>query len=158
MPSHKRHGPHRGGGHQPPPQPDVAAEAAEHAAQETRDGKKPGLNINQLKEMSIQNLTQVAKDLEALTGKESRHVVLGHLQRGGPPTSYDRMLATRFGIPVSTTHTITGSIVGVGATQRLSAVRWGLAGRIVWAWILTMPAAATMAAISYYLLAAIVRL
>src|SRR5205814_3338376 len=68
------------------------------------------------------------------------------------------LVATHFGIPVSTTHTITGSIVGVGATKRLSAVRWGLAGRIVWAWILTMPAAATMAAISYYLLAAIVRL
>ena len=61
-------------------------------------------------------------------------------------------LATHFGIPVSTTHTITGSIVGVGATRRLSAVRWGLAGRIVWAWILTIPAAATMAAISYWLL------
>ena len=51
------------------------------------------------------------------------------------------LLATHFGIPVSTTHTITGSIVGVGATQRLSAVRWGIAGRIVWAWILTIPAA-----------------
>ena len=61
MPSHKRHGPHRGGGHQPPPQPDVAAESAEHALNES---KKPGLNINQLKEMSIQHLTQVAKDLE----------------------------------------------------------------------------------------------
>ena len=58
-------------------------------------------------------------------------------------------LATRFGIPVSTTHTITGAIVGVGATRRLSAVRWGLAGRIVWAWILTIPAASIMAALSY---------
>ena len=47
-----------------------------------------------------------------------------------------------FGIPVSTTHTITGAIVGVGATRRLSAVRWGIAGRIVWAWVLTIPAAA----------------
>ncbi|MGZ8413999.1 MAG: anion permease [Gemmatirosa sp.] len=62
------------------------------------------------------------------------------------------LIASRFGIPVSTTHTITGSIVGVGATNRLSAVRWGLAGRIVWAWILTIPAAATMAALSYWLL------
>lgn len=43
------------------------------------------------------------------------------------------------GIPVSTTHTITGSIVGVGATQRLSAVRWGVAGQVVWAWVLTIP-------------------
>jgi len=66
------------------------------------------------------------------------------------------LIATHFGIPVSTTHTITGSIVGVGATQRLSAVRWGIAGRIVWAWILTIPAAAIMAAISYHLLALIV--
>ncbi|HEV3049907.1 MAG TPA: anion permease [Longimicrobium sp.] len=62
------------------------------------------------------------------------------------------LLATNFGIPVSTTHTITGAIVGVGATTRLSAVRWGIAGRIVWAWVLTIPAAATMAAISYLLL------
>lgn len=57
------------------------------------------------------------------------------------------LIATRFGIPVSTTHTITGAIVGVGATTRLSAVRWGLAGRIVWAWVLTIPAAATISAI-----------
>ncbi|HEX2080374.1 MAG TPA: anion permease [Longimicrobium sp.] len=62
------------------------------------------------------------------------------------------LLATNFGIPVSTTHTITGAIVGVGATNRLSAVRWGVAGRIVWAWVLTIPAAASMAAISYLLL------
>jgi PiT family inorganic phosphate transporter len=53
-------------------------------------------------------------------------------------------LATVFGIPVSTTHAITGSIVGVGATRRLSAVRWGVAGRIVWAWVLTIPAAAVI--------------
>jgi PiT family inorganic phosphate transporter len=58
-------------------------------------------------------------------------------------------LATFLGVPVSTTHTITGAIVGVGATRRLSAVRWGVAGRIVWAWILTMPAAAAMAAVTY---------
>ncbi len=57
------------------------------------------------------------------------------------------MIATRFGIPVSTTHTITGAIVGVGATNRLSAVRWGVAGKIVWAWLLTIPAAAIMSAI-----------
>jgi PiT family inorganic phosphate transporter len=53
------------------------------------------------------------------------------------------------GIPVSTTHTITGAIVGVGASRRLSAVRWGVASRIVWAWIITIPAAATMAAVVY---------
>ncbi|MEO5568171.1 MAG: inorganic phosphate transporter, partial [Gemmatimonadaceae bacterium] len=60
--------------------------------------------------------------------------------------------ASHFGIPVSTTHTITGSIVGVGATNRLSAVRWGIAGRIVWAWVLTIPMSALLAAASYMLL------
>ncbi len=64
-------------------------------------------------------------------------------------------LATGLGIPVSTTHTITGAIVGVGATQRISAVRWGVAGRIVWAWFLTIPAAMTISAVSYWLLALI---
>jgi hypothetical protein len=58
-------------------------------------------------------------------------------------------VATFLGIPVSTTHTITGAIVGVGATRRLSAVRWGVAGRIVWAWLLTIPAAAVVAAVTY---------
>jgi PiT family inorganic phosphate transporter len=53
------------------------------------------------------------------------------------------------GIPVSTTHTITGAIVGVGATKRLSAVRWGVAGNIIWAWILTIPISATISAITY---------
>jgi PiT family inorganic phosphate transporter len=56
------------------------------------------------------------------------------------------------GIPVSTTHTITGAIIGVGTTNRLSAVRWGVAQRIVWAWVLTIPASATVAAASYWLL------
>jgi PiT family inorganic phosphate transporter len=59
-------------------------------------------------------------------------------------------LASSFGIPVSTTHTITGAIVGVGATRRLSAVRWGVAGRIVWAWILTIPAAGLVGACTYW--------
>jgi PiT family inorganic phosphate transporter len=61
-------------------------------------------------------------------------------------------IASAMGIPVSTTHTITGAIVGVGAANRLSAVRWGIAGRIVWAWILTMPMSAFMAAIAYVIL------
>jgi PiT family inorganic phosphate transporter len=56
------------------------------------------------------------------------------------------------GIPVSTTHTITGAIMGVGATHRLSAVRWGVAARIVWAWMLTIPAAGLVAAVSYKIL------
>ena len=59
--------------------------------------------------------------------------------------------ATALGVPVSTTHTITGAIVGVGAAQKLSAVRWGVAGNIVWAWIFTSPASAFMAAIAWYL-------
>jgi PiT family inorganic phosphate transporter len=62
------------------------------------------------------------------------------------------IMATTAGIPVSTTRTITGAIVGVGATNRFSAVRWGIAGRIVWAWVLTIPAAGIIAAISYLLL------
>ena len=62
--------------------------------------------------------------------------------------------ATHFGIPVSTTHAITGAIVGVGSTRRLSAVRWGVAGRIVWAWILTIPAAAFMGGLMYWVAAA----
>ena len=60
-------------------------------------------------------------------------------------------IASSFGIPVSTTHTITGAIVGVGATRRVSAVRWGVAARIVWAWILTIPAAALIGAATFWL-------
>jgi inorganic phosphate transporter, PiT family len=60
--------------------------------------------------------------------------------------------ATFFGIPVSTTHTITGAIVGVGATKRLSAVKWGVAGRIVWAWLLTIPMAGLIAAVTYFII------
>ena len=60
--------------------------------------------------------------------------------------------ATSMGVPVSTTHTITGAIVGVGATRRLSAVRWGIAGQIVWAWVLTIPASALIAALAFALL------
>jgi len=60
--------------------------------------------------------------------------------------------ATLLGIPVSTTHTITGAIIGVGATRRLSAVKWGVAGRIVWAWVLTIPIAAVVSWVAFYLL------
>ncbi|MBI5631392.1 MAG: inorganic phosphate transporter [Elusimicrobia bacterium] len=62
------------------------------------------------------------------------------------------LICSLAGIPVSTTHTITGAIVGVGSTQRLSAVRWGVAGRIVWAWILTIPCAAVTSALIYLLI------
>jgi len=61
------------------------------------------------------------------------------------------MISTAFGIPVSTTHTITGAIMGVGSLRRLSAVHWGVVGRIVWAWILTIPASAVIAALTYKL-------
>ena len=58
-------------------------------------------------------------------------------------------IASLAGIPVSTTHTITGAIVGVGSSRKLSAVRWGLAGNIVWAWILTIPCSAFVAACAW---------
>ena len=61
-------------------------------------------------------------------------------------------VSTGFGIPVSTTHTITGAIMGIGSLKRMSAVRWGVAGTIVWAWILTIPCSAAISAISYALL------
>jgi PiT family inorganic phosphate transporter len=62
--------------------------------------------------------------------------------------------ATQMGIGISTTHTITGAIVGVGATRRLSAVRWGVARRIVWAWLMTIPASAAIGAAMYYVIRA----
>jgi PiT family inorganic phosphate transporter len=62
------------------------------------------------------------------------------------------LIATYGGVPVSTTHTITGAIMGVGATKRLSAVKWGVAGTIVWAWILTIPASAVVSAISFWVI------
>jgi PiT family inorganic phosphate transporter len=69
-------------------------------------------------------------------------------ETGGAITLF---LATALGIPVSTTHTITGAIVGVGSVQNLSAVRWGIAGNIVWAWIFTIPCSAAIAAIAWWL-------
>jgi inorganic phosphate transporter, PiT family len=69
-------------------------------------------------------------------------------ESGGAITLF---MATYFGIPVSTTHTITGAIVGVGSVRKLSAVRWGVAGGIVWAWILTIPCSAFVAAVAWWL-------
>ena len=69
-------------------------------------------------------------------------------ETGGAITLF---LATAIGVPVSTTHTITGAIVGVGSVQRMSAVRWGVAGNIVWAWVLTIPASAFVAAVAYWI-------
>jgi len=68
-------------------------------------------------------------------------------ETGGAVTLF---VATALGVPVSTTHTITGAIVGVGASQKMSAVRWGVAGNIVWAWIFTIPASAFVAAIAWW--------
>ena len=75
-------------------------------------------------------------------------------ESAGAVTLFGTALA---GIPVSTTHTITGAIVGVGATQRLSAVRWGVAARIVWAWVLTIPASAAVAAAVYWFIFAVLK-
>ena len=69
-------------------------------------------------------------------------------ETGGALTLF---IATGLGVPVSTTHTITGAIVGVGASQKASAVRWGVAGNIVWAWIFTIPASAFMAAVAWWI-------
>ncbi len=69
-------------------------------------------------------------------------------ETGGAITLF---LATAIGVPVSTTHTITGAIVGVGASRKMSAVRWGVAGNIVWAWVFTIPASAFVAAIAWWL-------
>ncbi|MDD5218331.1 MAG: inorganic phosphate transporter [Candidatus Omnitrophica bacterium] len=65
--------------------------------------------------------------------------------------AFTLFFSSMFGIPVSTTHTITGAIMGVGSLRRISAVRWGVAGNIIWAWILTIPCSATISAVAYFL-------
>jgi len=70
-------------------------------------------------------------------------------ETGGAMTLF---LATALGIPVSTTHTITGAIIGVGAVRKLSAVRWGVAKNIVWAWIFTIPMSALVAAFTWWII------
>jgi PiT family inorganic phosphate transporter len=75
-------------------------------------------------------------------------------ETGGAITLF---LATHLGVPVSTTHTITGAIVGVGASRRLSAVRWNVAKDIVVAWIVTMPAAAILGAFAFWLASLVIR-
>jgi PiT family inorganic phosphate transporter len=83
---------------------------------------------------------------------------LTHLQPMGAGCAESAAASVLFyvsarGIPVSTTHTITGAIVGVGSARRLSAVRWGVARRVVWAWVLTIPGAAAVAAVTYWIIA-----
>ena len=75
-------------------------------------------------------------------------------ETGGAATLF---MATFLGVPVSTTHTITGAIVGVGAARRLSAVRWNVAGSIVYAWVFTIPASALVAALAYWLVSVLLR-
>jgi PiT family inorganic phosphate transporter len=75
-------------------------------------------------------------------------------ETGGAITLF---LATHLGVPVSTTHTITGAIIGVGASRRLSAVRWNVAKDIVVAWVVTMPAAAILGAIAFWLASLVIR-
>jgi phosphate/sulfate permease len=82
----------------------------------------------------------------ALTVEGAKQFV--NLVSGGALTLF---AATGLGIPVSTTHTITGAIIGVGAVTKLSAIRWGVAGRIVWAWMLTIPCSAFIAAVTWSL-------
>jgi len=65
------------------------------------------------------------------------------------------LLMSHLGIPVSTTHTVTGAIVGVGITRRVRAVRWGIASKIVWAWLFTIPCSALIAAATYFLVKSI---
>lgn len=69
-------------------------------------------------------------------------------ETGGAITLF---VATGLGVPVSTTHTITGAIVGVGSARRVTAVRWGVAGTIVWAWVFTIPASAFIAALAWWM-------
>jgi PiT family inorganic phosphate transporter len=60
-------------------------------------------------------------------------------------------VSSMLGVPISTTHTITGAIMGVGSIRRFSAVRWGVAGKIVWAWIITIPCSAAISAVAYFI-------
>ena len=66
--------------------------------------------------------------------------------------AFTLFFATHLGIPVSTTHTITGAIIGVGATTKLSSIKWGVAGKILWAWLLTIPMAALVSAGCFYIM------
>ena len=92
-----------------------------------------------------------------LAAEHARTAATRWAQTAVDPTGYPiGRLVNRLrhaGIPVSTTHTITGAIVGVGASRRLSAVRWGVAGRVVWAWIVTIPGAWLIATVTYVLVA-----
>ncbi len=90
---------------------------------------------------------------------KTRGSKITRLQPSGGMAAESAAAATLFftsaaGIPVSTTHTITGAIVGVGAARRLSAVRWGVAGRVVWAWVLTIPGAFIISAVTYWIVGA----
>ena len=95
----------------------------------------------------VRLLADLLSSEEMQAGGKLRHIA----KHGVGTNDIDVKAATALGIPVSTTHTITGAIVGVGSVQRASAVRWGVAGNIVWAWIFTIPASAFVAAIAYWI-------
>ena len=97
-------------------------------------------------------------DILALLGRRKRpgQVLVGFAAETGGGVTI--LALSHAGIPVSTTHTITGAIVGVGATRGTRAVRWGVAGRIIWAWIFTIPASAIVAALIYLLVRAALHL
>ena len=89
--------------------------------------------------------------VETMGMKITKLKPVGRLLRGDGRGDHAVSWRRASGIPVSTTHTITGAIVGVGAVTKLSAIRWGVAGRIVWAWVLTIPCSAFIAAVTWLL-------
>lgn len=127
----------------------------------TADGKLPGIPLWVVlaahSAIGLGTLTGGWRIVKTMGSKISKLQPVGGFcaETAGAVTLFAN---TFFGIPVSTTHTITGAIVGVGSAKRLSAVKWGVAGRIVWAWILTIPAAALIAAASYEIILLIVKL
>jgi len=136
----------------------VAALVAAHKVALPAAGKAPGVPL------WVVLLCQAAMGLGTLSGGwrivRTMGMKIAKLQPVGgfsaeTAGAITLALATFRGIPVSTTHTITGAIVGVGTTRRLTAVRWGVAGRILWAWLLTVPGAAAISAASYLALRAL---
>ncbi|HSQ67065.1 MAG TPA: inorganic phosphate transporter [Polyangiaceae bacterium] len=136
----------------------VAALVASHKIAIPAAGKSPGVPL------WVVLLCQAAMGLGTLSGGwrivRTMGMKIAKLQPVGgfsaeTAGAITLALATFRGIPVSTTHTITGAIVGVGTTRRLTAVRWGVAGRILWAWLLTVPGAAAISAASYLALRAL---
>ena len=123
--------------------------ATGYAAAERRHRRRPGRSSRCYIAIALGTMFGGWRIVKTMGQKITKLKPVGGFcaETGGAITLF---LATALGIPVSTTHTITGAIVGVGSTQRASAVRWGVAGNIVWAWIFTIPASAFVAAIAYW--------